>query len=117
VIIPGDFEQCFVYYTKDDQFGSLRHNIVELEKSKQRIEQDRVELRALHIEEPRLELRADGIDEMKQTHKPFSFRKAILRQDRQDDQERAAQAQERFSQAQERYAQAQEKLVQDRESS
>jgi hypothetical protein len=50
-----------------------------------------------------VELRARDIEEVKQAHKPFSFRKAILRQDRQDDQQR--------------FAQTQEQLVQDREFS
>jgi hypothetical protein len=48
-----------------------------------------------------VELMAWDIDEMKQTHKAFSFRKAILRQDRQDDQERFAQTQGQLLQARE----------------
>jgi hypothetical protein len=46
-------------------------------------------------------LRARGIDEVKQAHKGFSFRKAILRQDRQDDEEHFAQVQEQLVQARE----------------
>jgi hypothetical protein len=100
VTIFGDFKQRCVYCHKDNEFDSLRRKDDKLEESKQRIEQARVELRALDIEQ---ELRARSIDEVKQTHKAFSFRKAILRQDRQDDQQR--------------FAQAQEQLVEDRESS
>jgi hypothetical protein len=107
VTISGDFKQQFVYCHKDHVSDSLRRKDVELEESKQRIEQDRAELRARHME---LELRTGGVDEMKQTQKPFSFRRAILRQDRQADQEH-------FAEAQARYDQAQKKLVQDREPS
>jgi hypothetical protein len=108
VTISSDFEQWFVYCHKDNEFDSLRRKHVELEESNQRIEQARVELRARDMEQARLELRARGIDGMKQTHKAFSFRKAILRQDRQEDQERSAQAQEDFVQAQEQLVQARE---------
>jgi hypothetical protein len=89
VTILGDLKQRFVYCHKDNKFDPLRRKDVELEESNQRIEQDRAELRARDI------------DEVKQTHKGFSFRKAILRQDRQDDQQRFAQAQEQLVQARE----------------
>jgi hypothetical protein len=78
-----------VYCHKDKDFDSLRRKVVKLEESNQRIKQDRVELRARDI------------DQMKQTDKAFSFRKAILRQDRRDDQERFAQAREQLVQARE----------------
>jgi hypothetical protein len=103
VTILGDFKQRFVYCHKDNEYDSLRCKDVELEESTQCIEQDRAELRACDVEQARLGLRERGIDEMKLTPKAFSFRKAILRQDRQDDQEC--------------FAQAQEQLVQGRESS
>jgi hypothetical protein len=98
VTISHDLRQRFVYCYKDNASDSLCRKVGELEESKQRIEQDRMELRARDIEQARLELRARG---MKQTHKAFSFRKAILRRDRQDDQERFAQAQEQLFQARE----------------
>jgi hypothetical protein len=77
VTILGDFKQRFVYCHKDNESDSLRREAVELAESKQSIEQERVELRARDI------------DQMNQTHKAFSFRKAILRQ---DDQEHLVQA-------------------------
>jgi hypothetical protein len=81
VTISDDSKQRFVYCDKDNEFDSLRRKDVELEESEQRIEQDRVELRARDT------------DQVKPTQKAFSFRKAILRQGRQDDEERFAQAQ------------------------
>jgi hypothetical protein len=72
VTILDDFKQRFVYCHKDNESDSLRREAVELGESKQSIEQDRVELRARDI------------DQMKQTHKPFSFRKTFLRQDVQE---------------------------------
>jgi hypothetical protein len=101
VTILGDFKQRFVYCHKDNESDSLCCKDIELEESKQSIEQDRAELRARDIEQARLELRARGMGEMKQTHKAFSFRKAILRQDRQGDPERFAQDQEQLVQARE----------------
>jgi hypothetical protein len=101
VIISRDFKRRFVYCHKDNEFETLRRKDVKLEESKQRIEQARVELRALDIDQARLGLRARGIDEIRQTYKAFWFRKPILRPDRQYDQERFAQDQEQLVQARE----------------
>jgi hypothetical protein len=82
VTVSRDFKQRFVYCHKGNEFDSLRGKDVGIEEAKQWIEQARVELMTHYIHE------------MKQTHKAFSFRKAILRQDRQDVQERFVQARE-----------------------
>jgi hypothetical protein len=64
-------------------------------------------LRARDIEQAQVELRARDVEQMKQTHKAFLFRKAILRhnrqdrQDRQDDQEQLVQTREQLVQARE----------------
>jgi hypothetical protein len=45
VTISSDAKQRFVYCHKDNEFDSLHHKAVELEESKQRAEQARIELR------------------------------------------------------------------------